>query len=248
MNPAQKEKKEKKVSWAYGVTTVPQRVDELLPRTLASLAAGGFDSPRLFVDGVKDATDYDKFGFNVTTRNPQIKVFGNWVLSMWELYLRDPDADRYALFQDDFVTCRNLRQYLEVCSYPAKGYWNLYTFPENEKLVEPGGSTGWFLSRQTGRGAVALVFNREAVVTLLEQPHIVRRSISAGRRRYRAVDGAIVESFRKVGWSEYTHNPSLVQHTGMKSTVRKDGIPEKWESKTFRGEDFDALELVKEIP
>ncbi|KKN14997.1 hypothetical protein LCGC14_0990560, partial [marine sediment metagenome] len=33
-----------------------------------------------------------------------------------------------------------------------------------------------------------------------------------------------------------------------KSTVRKDGIPEKWESKTFRGEDFDALELVKEIP
>ncbi|KKN02487.1 hypothetical protein LCGC14_1117310, partial [marine sediment metagenome] len=29
-----------------------------------------------------------------------------------------------------------------------------------------------------------------------------------------------------------------------KSTVRKDGIPEKWESKTFRGENFDALELI----
>ncbi len=236
----------RKVTWSYGVTTVPQRIDDLLPRTLASLAAGGFDKPRLFVDGEKDVTAYEKFGLEVTVRNPQIQTFGNWILALWELYLRNSEAEKYAVFQDDFVTYINLRQYLESCKYPAKGYWNLNTFPENQKLAPKDGTTGWFESNQNGRSAVALVFSSEAVVTLLESSHLVRRSMTVEpRRKYKMVDGGIVESFRKVGWKEYTHNPTLVEHTGMKSMIRSRGIPDKWKAKTFRGEDFDAMELLK---
>ncbi len=73
--------------WAYGVTTVPVREDRLLPKTLASLRAAGFDKPRLFVDGVRNAWDWEqKFGLEVTARWPHVLTAGNWVLSMYELY------------------------------------------------------------------------------------------------------------------------------------------------------------------
>ena len=43
------------MKWAYGITTVPSRRENLFERTLQSLAVAGFDNPRLFVDGVDDA-------------------------------------------------------------------------------------------------------------------------------------------------------------------------------------------------
>lgn len=226
--------------WAYGVTTVPSRKDILLPRTLASLEGAGFPKPRLFVDGLKDPKEYDGFGLEVTARDPQIKTFGNWMLAMWELYVRDPLADRYAVFQDDFVTYKNLREYLEKCVYPTKGYWNLYTFPSNQKLAPEDGK-GWFEANQLGKGAVALVFSRDAVTTLLSQDHILRRPQNSGNRKYRAVDGAIVTAFRKEGWKEYTHNPSLVQHTGERTSM---GNRKHQLAVSFRGEGYDALDLL----
>lgn len=230
------------ITWAYGVTTVPARKELLLPRTLASLAEGGFPNPRLFVDGVKDANDYNGFGKEVTVHWPKIQAFGSWILALWELYVRDGTAGRYAIFQDDFVTYKNLRQYLERCEYPRNGYMNLYTFPKNQKLAPKDGKPGWFAASQNGLGAVALVFSREAVVTLLGSMHILKRPQGATLRKFKAIDGAVVDAFRKAGWKEYTHNPSLVQHTGKKSTV---GNNEQALASSFKGEGFDALELLK---
>ena len=39
----------KPLRWVYGVTTVPERRADLLPRTLVSLDRAGFPSPRIFV-------------------------------------------------------------------------------------------------------------------------------------------------------------------------------------------------------
>lgn len=227
------------MKWAYGVTTVPDRFPDLLPRTLASLAQAGFDSPRLFVDGTLSIpNEYrDLCQYAASFRYPKVRTFGNWVLSLWELYLRDPTADRYAIFQDDFVTYKNLRQYLEQCSYPKHGYWNLYTFPVNEKQF-----SGWYLSNQNGLGAVGLVMNNEAARTLLASQHMVDRPLDPNRG-WRAIDGGIVASFRKAGWQEWVHNPSLVQHTGDISSMGN-GWQEK--ANTFKGEDYNALELIEQ--
>lgn len=234
------------IKWAYGVTTVPQRIDDLLPYTLESLADGGFDKPRLFVDGAEDVAVYKKFGLEVTSHYPKLQIFGNWVLALWELYLREPGANRFAIFQDDLATYKNLLQYLDSCEYPAKGYWNLYTFPENQKKAPEDGTTGWFPSNQNGRGAVALVFSREAVVFLLKHQLIVERPMTSGTRRFQMVDGAVVTLFRNAGWKEYTHSPTLVDHMGMISTIRSGAkIKNSWKAKTFRGKQFDALELLK---
>lgn len=235
------------IKWSYGVTTVPCRKDSLLPMTLSSLRVAGFPEPRLFVDGAtpKQAREYEEqFGLLVTSRNPTIRTYMNWVLALAELYGREPYANFYAVFQDDFVTYSNLRQYLEKCEYPGRGYWNLYTFPVNQAICpkHPNGleKIGWYPSNQLGRGAVALVFNRETVLTLLTHQHMVERPIDVDRG-WKAVDGGVVTALNKAGWQEFVHNPSLVQHQGTISTMRNK--PHK-QATSFKGTDFDAMNLL----
>lgn len=246
------------LKWQYGVTTVQQRRKDLLPRTLASLKAGGFPTPHLFVDGSRTVSDWEsEFGLPVTARWPQKRTYANWMLSLWELYFMNPDADRYAMFQDDFVTYANLRTYLESVPYPGngKGYCNLYTMPSNQGIcprafVQGRGNVGeqligWYQSNQMGLGAVALIFNNEAVVNLLSCAHMVKR-VKSKDRGWRLTDGAVVEALSyQQGWKEYVHNPSLVQHTGEITSLQNGLIkcPHP-QAKSFRGENFDALSLL----
>jgi hypothetical protein len=227
------------------LTTVPQRRGKEFTKTLRSLTAAGFGKPRLFVDGGSEA-DYRDLGLEVTARNPALLTYGNWVLSLWELYQRHPFAKLYALFQDDIICVKNMRQFLEAVDYPESGYLNLYTNTQNEKNRNGGTpQSGWYRPRLRGRGALALVFNQKAVQTLLSAPHIVNRPASRNSQRpsHKFVDGAIVEAMNKAKWYEYVHAPSLVQHIGIKSSMGNGVQPL---SNTFPGENFDATELIKD--
>lgn len=227
--------------WAYGITTVPSRRNELFPRTLESLKKAGFDSPRLFIDQCSTAKAvelYSGLGFPLSVRDG-VRTAGHWVLSMYELYIRHPTAERFAIFQDDFVTVRNLCRYLELVPYPKKGYLNLYTFPSNQELAK--GRKGWYEANQLGRGAVALVFSREAVIKLLGHPYLAER-FQDQKRGHKAIDGGIVETMKRAEFKEYVHNPSLTQHTGLESSM---GNPRHQLAPSFPGENFDALELLK---
>ena len=231
----------RKLTWQYGLTTIRKRAETTLPKTIASLKTAGFERPHLFVDG-----DYDgkwwktMFGFDVTCRYPRVRTFGNWVLSLAELYVLNPNADRYAIFQDDFVTYPNLRDYLDRTPYPSGGYLNLYSFPVNERLSN--GKLGFYPADQTGQGAVALVFSQPAVRALVNCQYMVDRPLDAARG-WRAVDGGIVTAMKRKGWREYVHNPSLVQHIGHVSSM---GNGRHASSRTFRGENFNAMRLIEE--
>lgn len=226
------------MNWAYGITTVPSRLNDVFPRTLKSLALAGFDKPHLFIDGCKTPELYQDSGTEITCRWPNVRTAGHWVLSIAELYIRNPQADRYALFQDDFVTYKNLRGYLDTCTYPLSGYWNLYTFPSNQQLC-PRGYEGWYESNQLGRGAVALIFSREVLLSLLSQRQFINRP-QCPHRGHKAIDGGIVDSLKKIGIREYVHSPSLVQHTGLESSM---GNKRHLLAISFKGEEFDALSL-----
>lgn len=266
------------ISWAYGITTVPERSQVLLPLTLKSLTQAGFPKPRLFVDAPSSQEGlagvvalYRDWDLPLTIRYPRIYPFANWALGLAELYAREPQATYYVMFQDDMITYSNLRQYLEhtLPSQPANSYFNLYTFRRNERVVE-NRKVGWVesgLTRethprhiQTGEGALALVFSREGVVTLLTHLKMVERPMHP-RRGWRNVDGGVVNAMNAAGWRETIHNPSLVQHIGDISTLVKNPnatlddlnnrpglypINHKWGANalTFRGEEFDALQLL----
>jgi hypothetical protein len=253
------------MKWACAVTTCPER-RKSLGRTLASLKAGGF-APRLFVDGDPDGASWQReLSCPVTCRDVAARTAANWTLALAELLLRRPDADAYAVFQDDLLCVRNLRAYLEQTreTWPERGYLNLFTFRDNEKVIaDAGGRKGWLESsllkdgesfphqgemkqQQTGRGAVALVLPRDAAVDLLSHGHLWTRAKENPDRGWRNVDGGIVEALNRQGWREYVHAPSLVQHTGDVSTIRMPGKPERLvrRARTFPGEQFDALSLL----
>lgn len=276
--------------WAYGLTTCRDRAGgEGLRRTLASLKAGGFPDPWLFVDGTdqEEAPLWlrDDYGPRVTFRgNLSVRTVGNWVLGLWELWVRNPVADHFAMFQDDFVCVRGLREYLEATWVPgARVYRNLYLFESNASVKPPELRHGWYESRvlgstdnpkryQTGRGAVALVFDRAGVEALLSSPILVRKptDMRLAPDRTRAVkvpkpppgegavhatgedrpwvrgektlDGCIVTAMNDAGWRETVHFPSLTQHTGGRSSMQN--LPHQ-HAVSFPGEEWDARGLLK---
>ena len=223
------------MDWAYGITTVPDRRYNYLPRTVASLKEAGFDKPTLFVDG--PLGDYSDYKLEVVHRSSKIRAYGNWLLSLMELWIRHPHAHRFAIFQDDFVTYRNLRIYLEHHELPDDRYWNLYTFPQNEDLKK---GLGWYMSNQRGRGAVALVFSNEVVFKLLSHPMIIAKPKSESNP-HRNIDGLIITIMAHLLMKEWVHYPTLLQHIGDCSTI---GNRQHEKPLSFQGEDFDAINLL----
>ena len=260
------------MSWSYGVTTVFPRLNTLLPATLASLAKAGFNKPTLFVDGTGLSTTavscsklvhlYEQAfpTLSLTFRQQAVKCHAAWWLAFQELFLQDPGASYYALFQDDCAAYLNLCSYLERRPCPDDGYMNLYTAtPGNEHIIrqESGQEkpVGWYegvLKKrldsdpstypwQLGIGAVGLVFPRKAAYALLTSPKMIEHACDK-TRGWRKVDGAIVNAMNQAGFREYIHNPSLLQHTGDHSTTGSMPMPY---AATFLGEKVDALGFLK---
>lgn len=221
------------MKWAVGITTCAARQTTLLPETVRSVTDAGFSVDRIFSDGgLKRLTPYPDV---VTLRNPPIGTVGNWLLGAWELYLRF-SADRYVMFQDDVACVGGMREYLERNPWPTNGYANLYCEPRNERHCE---RDGWNRSNQLGYGALALGFTRDALEHLLTATHLIKKRRS--RKPHGNLDGTVVTSMRNAKYDEYVHYPSLVQHTGEKSTM---GHKPLAVSESFPGESFDAREWL----
>jgi hypothetical protein len=226
------------MNWAFGITTIGNRYNTTLPITITSLRSAGFDNPILFID---DPGPYNWKIFNLECvyRSGRIKAFPNWFLAITELVLRFPLADRYALFQDDIITSRNLKLYLEKSEYPENGYWNLYTFPQNQELAN--GRKGWYESLQNGLSACGLVFSREVVLKFWKNTHLIERPRNAARG-HKSIDGGVITALQQEGIKEFVHNPSLLQHIGTDSVIGNKKHPQ---SLSFMGEDFDLQKLLK---
>lgn len=229
--------------WSYGITCVEERFNSSLPVALKSLADAGFDKPRLFIDGFEWVPDH-LVGYPRSFRDTRIGIYRNWILAMWELYMREPMADMYALFQDDILCTKNMRHYLEQCKYPKQGYLNLNTFPVNEQDKK-----GWYPTvGQNGLSALGLVFSQNALKTLLSQKYLLDRAQDSRPRvlgkPLRSVDGAIVTAMSHAGFKEYVHNPSLTQQQDVESTIGNSPFPK---AQTFPGVDFDAITLLTSV-
>ena len=252
------------MKWSYGITTVLSRRAKALPRTLLSLKHAGFDKPRLFLDGAShaEAESYEEqFGLPVTVRGPEpVRVCANWWLGMAELYFRDPQADRFAMFQDDLLAVQNLRPYLDALPWPDQRYFNLYAGSgTNEPIVERAQAqdvTGWVeagikdpsqinpddgLHWQKGIAALALCFPRDLLVRLLGRCNVFEKAQS--RDGWRRIDGTIVDAMNAMGCREMIHCPSLVQHEDDgDSTIRNIG---RRLARSFPGEMYNALDFLK---
>lgn len=239
------------MKWTCGVTTVPNRRHTTLPKTLDSLHKAGFADLRLFVDGEQDAPAWECLGYDYTLRWPKVHAWGNFLLGLMELYLRDPLADLFAVFQDDILLCRNTRQYFEECPKPDLGlsmYFNLFTCLPNESLVKNKG-TGWHLSNQLGWGGQALVFPRDTMIRMFQSRHLaerplgMRNGVPCPEKAWCNLDGGVIASVKSVGGVEVVHFPSLVYHVDGPSAIGN-GRDGRMVQGAWPGEAHDAMAWV----
>lgn len=216
--------------WVVAMTTCEERVASgVTGESLKSLEQAGF--PRSIVSLHVDGLNKEAFG-----------IVGNWILTAWEMYLRSPKADVYAIFQDDIICGKGLREYLDkTINVHRKAYHNLYTSSSNYSHL--GIDKGWCKSNQLGRGALGLVFSRAALTALLSSQEVVAKPQTV--RGTVGIDGAILHGMARAGFHEMVHNPSLVQHRGEVESTK--GGPIGRVSPCFPGEDFNLMELICQV-
>jgi hypothetical protein len=248
--------------WACGLTTVPERRHTTLGPTLDSLYHGGFSGLRLFVDGATDDNDWARTGLYPTTFHyPRVHAYGNFYLGLLELYLRDPTADLFAMFQDDVLVCRNLRPYLETLTIAGGDYLNLMSTWINWNLCPVDLATGkrkvgLHRGNQWGHGAQGLVFPRRSVQNLLQSHHWVYRPLAEKNEEFHPerawcnLDGGVVCGIKELHGLEVCHNPPLLQHRDCPTTLpprrSQKGNQAGYQPRAphWVGEDFDALSLA----
>ncbi|HEY2157755.1 MAG TPA: hypothetical protein VGH33_19150 [Isosphaeraceae bacterium] len=205
-------------SWSVGVTTAPRAVPTLAD-CLASLAAAGWKSPRLFVDG--DVAIPEAFAhLPRTDRRPQIGAWPNYYLALGELLMRDPEADAYMIVQDDSLFAGfDIRGYLERILWPGRrpGITSLfcsraYTRPE-PGWREFEGVWIWC--------ALAFIFPREAAQRFLADRDVVLHRWSKTRHNLAEIDWRVGRWAADHDVPVYYPTPSLVQHIGEVSSLWK---------------------------
>lgn len=250
------------MKWQCGVTTCKERLTTELPRTLRSLHLAGFERPIVFVDGVTEETRL-MCGCPVILRCGRLYTFAHWLLTLAELYLREPQADAYAVLQDDLLMLRNTKRYLEACwpKLSPDGYFNLFTAHRSEQVIAGEKHGTWHQSAlhsgqygvgpQQGKGALALVFSNDATADLLSSKSLWHRSRDkAESERHCNVDGAVVTAMNLANYREWVHCPTLCFHVGLVSVLRSQRSGETVmtpfpPAESWINEDFDAMEFLK---
>ncbi len=203
--------------WAVGVTTAP-RNQATLDDCLASLAAAGWNQPRLFIDGNVSLSTAPA-ALPATHHSPQIGAWPNYYLALCELVMRSPLADAYLLVQDDAMFFRHpsLRTYVESVLWPGHrpGVVSLFC---SRAYAQP--AAGWHeLQEPFVWGAQALIFSHAVALALLADEQIVRHRLLPASDGLAKIDVAIGEWASRTGTPVYIPTPSLVQHIGHISTL-----------------------------
>ncbi|QDV45149.1 hypothetical protein Enr13x_50230 [Stieleria neptunia] len=207
----------KVATWSVGVTTAPRRLPTL-ERSVRSVLDSGWHDPVLFVDGDVDVPA--SLGTLATCRRtPAVGAFPNYVLSLGELFMRDPHADAYLMIQDDALLLGTpaMREYLQTVLWPGDGAWiaSLYCSKQYTQA-----STGWhtFPDRWVW-GAVAFVFSPAALRLFLASPLVYQHRALPGAKGLSRIDVAIGHVAVANEIPILFPSPSLVQHIGTVSTI-----------------------------
>ena len=204
-------------TWAVGVTTAPRRLPTL-GYCLDAIVAGGWPDPVLFVDeSAEMAPRFDHL--TRVVRSPRAGAWPNYYLALAELTLRQPDADAYAIFQDDALLIQHpgLREHLESALWPGDrpGIVSLYCSGEYTKPV-----AGWHEQPPPWFwGALAFVFPADVARRFLVDPHVLEHRRNGPENGLAGIDVLIGRFARKHGIPIHFPTPSLVQHIGHVSTL-----------------------------
>ena len=212
--------------WAVGITTAP-RETPTLARTLASLAAAGFDNIHVFAEPGVDPLP----GCTWHQNRERLGGWSNFIQSC--RVLTGLDCDVLLLSQDDVLYARNLRGYLETIPWPETGALSVYTSERYSQKMGGGDAWGWSaIPFRALEGSLAIVARSDKIKRLV-------KNRVASRKQGKFFDALLGNWLSRNGGLRF-HYPSLAQHIGETSVVHPGaGNFGTRRASTFVGADFD---------
>lgn len=199
--------------WAVGVTTAPRK-RETFTESMRSILEAGF-APRIFAE--PDSPIPDEFrNVPLTQHRETLGCWPNYYMALQELLTRQPDADAYAIFQDDIIVAKGTREYLERALWPTEtcGVVSIYC-----SLAYAQEKPGWYtLDQKWVWGACAFIFPRDQLVHFLSNNAIHWR-LSGRAGGVRNIDIVVGNWAKEHSRPVWYCSPSLVQHIGNASTL-----------------------------
>ena len=198
--------------WAAAMLTAP-RSEPAIEQSLISLTNAGFSDIHIFAE--PEAFIPERFKhLKATRRSRRFGNFLNFYSCLTTLLSQQPDADAYAVFQDDIDVASGLRQWCEEQLWPQDcGVVSLFT-----PRLHSQRTSGWRICNpgpQRVCGAQALVFRRDLLQQFLSDPHV----LYSLQLRVRGDDEVLGGWLARNGLGIAYHTPSLVQHTGKTSSI-----------------------------
>ncbi len=203
--------------WAVGVTTSP-RTQPTLQTCVDALQRSGWGEIHLFLDGSVRVPRH-LARLPTTWREQRVGACPAWYLSLAELVAIHPEADAFAIFQDDaYVHDReSLREYLEETLWKEQGRSLV-------SLYNPGvfETCGWHrMPTDWDWGSLAVIFPADVARLFLSDPAVMRRSLPQRNGQHRPIPELIREWTHRRGIDVWCPYPSLVQHIGSTSSIWK---------------------------
>jgi len=250
------------LKWAVGIITCPRKED-FLQKTLTSIQNAGWSYESITVFAEPNTDVPENFEGIVVRRTKQFGDWTNWATGLFELLLREPDADYFLMSEDDVLYNRDSKQYLEI-SFPHLGDFgslSLYTPSRYHKKKFHGwhnecrGVETW--------STVTVIMSKESVIRFFAhedtQRHRFQDIFQAPEVQWgvtcdpqNSVKDAVLGHWaKKHGLPVYYHTPALAQHIGITSTIsdEKASVDNSRQAADFVGEDarLDMTEVPKTL-
>ncbi len=202
--------------WAMAMLTAP-RAEPKIEQTLDSLRNAGFEDVHIFAE--PEAWIPERFSHLPVTKRPQrFGNFLNFYSCLSTLTCQHPDADAYAIFQDDIQLATGLRQWCEEQLWPLNnGIVSLFT-----PRLHANSKAGWQIVSpgfQRVCGAQALIFRKDLLQKFLADARVIHSL----RLRHHYDDAVLGGWLSREGLGIAYHTPSPVQHVGRISSLFGNG-------------------------
>jgi GT2 family glycosyltransferase len=241
--------------WACGMTTAPRPVPTL-SRSIDSLRTAGFGPFHLFAE---PGTTLANLPADTTVhRRPQrLGVWQNLVQSLRDLLALHPEADTIALFQDDVVSLRDVREWLEHDLWPSPRTGCVSIYSPDWHGYEAAGVEAVRRIRGTQiMGACGLIFPRHAVERILAHPLSTTWRGCYDKNQFvenpvhrKASDTFVGHVLSELGLEKFAYSPSLLQHFADTSAIGHPHPSQRLDGKYYRksvlfaGEDRSAFDV-----
>lgn len=200
--------------WAVGITTAARPVD-YLPATLRSLREAGWGEVTVFAEPSTPIPPGQPASVAQRHQGP----WPSFLRCLSSLVATSPQAAAYGVWQDDTLTARNCRRWLEG-QEPRSGISSLYISEHQSKDRPPGWSA--FDLGDPANGPVKVPYGACAVVM---PPDVARLLLTnpPEPQAIRMTDTWLGKFCQEAGLPFWQHVPSLVRHVGRESSLARKG-------------------------